>query len=176
MERDLVREVNELRRNPRGYAEKISRNKQYFQGNIWKHPNLKAGIKTEEGAAAYDEAIQFLRNRAQPCEELTPSNGLDNVAADFLKEFQNDADANVEIEPVVNRYGNFTGNFRRLVQFGSDTAEMVIINLVVSDGDRSRGHRDALLMPDLKRIGVAFGTHSTFRNASVIVACTKFDE
>ena len=42
-------------------------------------------------------AIQFLKNRAQPCNELTPSNGLDNVAADFLKEFQNDPDANVEI-------------------------------------------------------------------------------
>ena len=157
MERDLIREVNELRRDPRRYADKIARNKSYFQGNIWKHPDLKAGIKTEEGAAAYDEAIEFLRNRAQPAGELDPSSGLDKVARDFLVEFQRDPEANVEIEPIVNRYGNFTGSFKRLVQFGSDTAEMVVINLVVSDGDRSRGHRDALLMPDLKRIGVAHG-------------------
>ncbi len=175
MERDLIREINELRRDPRRYADKIARNKSYFQGNVWKHPDLKAGIKTEEGAAAYDEAIDFLRNRAQPAGELSESNGLDRAAEDFLKEFQRDPEANVEIESIVNKYGNFTGNFRRLVQFGSGTPEMVVINLVVSDGDRSRGHRDALLLSDLTRVGVAHGEHSTFRFCSVVVACTKFD-
>ena len=175
MERDLIYEVNKVRRDPAGYVDKLVRYKNYFQGNVWKHPDNKAGIKTEEGAAAVDEAIQFLRSQAQRVDELTPSKGLNKVAADFLREFQKDANANVELDPVISRYGNFTGNFRRLVQFGSDTAEQVVINLLVCDGDRSRGHRDALLADGLKRIGVAYGTQETYRFCSVIVACSKFE-
>ena len=176
-ERDLVREVNELRSNPKGYAEKIVKNKQFFKDgtNIWKHPDAKAGIKTEEGPSAYDEAIKFLKTHAVAVDKLTPSKGLNKVASDFLYEFQKDPNANVEIESIVDKHGNFSGNFRRLVQFGSHTPELVVVNLVVCDGDKSRGHRDALLSSDLKRVGVAHGEHDTYRQCSVIVACTKFD-
>ena len=176
-EKELYREVNKLRKNPARYAEKIVKNKQFFKdgSNIWKHPDAKAGIKTEEGPAAYDEAIRFLKNNAQAVGELTPSKGLNKIASDFLYEFQKDPNANVEIEPIVEKRGNFTGNFRRLVQFGSDTAELVVVNLVVCDGDKTRGHRDALLSDNLHQVGVAHGNHDTYRQCSVIVACTKFE-
>ena len=176
MERDLVREINDLRRSPSAYAEKLVKNKQYFNDKkVWKHPDAEAGIKTEEGPAAYDEAILFLRTKAEPQETLTPSKGLNRVAADFLAAFQKDVEAKVDIGEVVQKYGEFTGNFRRLAQFGSPTAEQVIVNLVVCDGDKSRGHRDALLAPFLKKVGVAFGNHETYKVCSVIVACTTFD-
>ena len=175
MEKDLIYEVNNVRSNPASYAEKLERYKSYFQGNVWKDPNSNVGIKTEEGAAAVDEAINFLRSKAQRVDSLTPSKGLNKVAADFLREFQKDANANVELDPVISRYGNFTGNFRRLVQFGSNTAEHVVINLLVCDGDKSRGHRDALLADGLKKVGVAYGPQDTYKYCSVIVVCSKFD-
>ena len=175
MEKDLIYEINNVRSNPASYAEKLERYKSYFQGNVWKDPNSNAGIKTEEGAAAVDEAINFLRSKAQRVDSLTPSKGLNKVAADFLREFQKDANANVELDPVISRYGNFTGNFRRLVQFGSNTAEHVVINLLVCDGDKSRGHRDAILADGLKKVGVAYGPQDTYKCCSVIVVCSKFD-
>ena len=177
MERDVVKEINDLRRSPSSYAEKLVKNKQYFKPgeNVWKHPDSEAGIKTEEGPAAYDEAILFLRTKAEPQETLKPSKGLNKVASDFLAEFQKDVNAQVEIEPVVQKYGEFTGNFRRLAQFGSATAEQVVINLVVCDGDKTRGHREALLFPTLKRVGVAYGNHDTYKRCTVIVACTTFE-
>lgn len=176
MERDLVREINDLRGNPQAYVEKLVKNKQYFKegGNIWKHPDNKAALKTEEGPAAYDEAIYFLKTKAEAAETLTPSKGLNKIAADFLAEYQKDANANVEIEPVVKKYGEFGGTIRRLVQFGSPTAEQIIIQLLVSDGDKTRGHREALLSKDLKKVGVAFGEHDVYRQCSVIVASTTF--
>ena len=176
MERDLVREINDLRRSPSSYAEKLVKNKQYFKdGKIWKHPDAEAGIKTEEGPAAYDEAILFLRTKAEPQETLTPSKGLNKVASEFLAAFQKDVEAKVDIGEVVKKYGDFTGNFRRLAQFGSSTAEQVVVNLVVCDGDKTRGHRDALLAPNLKRVGVAYGKHDVYKVCSVIVACTTFE-
>ena len=174
-ERDLVKQVNLLRTNPRGFADKIAASRTYFSGNIWKHPDLKAGIKTEEGPAAYDEAIDFLRRQAKPVDELTPSKGLCKIAADFLREYQKDANANVDMDMIIDRHGKFTGNFRRLIEFGGATAEQAVINLVVSDGDKSRGHREALLSDGLKKIGVANGTHDVYRTVSVIVACTQFE-
>ena len=64
-EKDLVNEINELRKNPKAYAEKLVKNKQYFKenSNNWKHPDAKAGIKTIEGPAAYDEAIDFFKKK-----------------------------------------------------------------------------------------------------------------
>ena len=177
IEKDIIKEINEYRTNPKLYAEKLVKNKAYFREgtNIWKHPNAKAGLKTEEGPAAYDEAIEYLRNKAEAAEELVPSKGLNKIAIDFLTEYQKNADANVEIDPIIGKHGNYEGHFRRLIQFGSDSAELVIVNLIVSDGDKSRSYRDALLSKDLKRVGVAHGTHDVYRFCSVIAACTKFE-
>jgi uncharacterized protein YkwD len=176
VESELIRQVNLLRKDPAGFASKINASKTYFVngGNIWKHPDAKAGIKTEEGPAAYEEAIRFLRS-ARPVPELTPSKGLSRIAGDFLVQYQSDANANVEMDSIIDKYGKFTGNFRRLIEFGGINAEQSIINLVVSDGDKSRGHREALLADNLNVIGVAHGTHDVYRNCSVIVAATQFE-
>ena len=174
-ERDLIKEINLLRTNPKGFADKIAAAKTYFKGNIWRHPDAKAGIKTEEGPAAYDEAIDFLKRKASPVDELIPSKSLSKIAGDFLGEFQRDFNAEVEMDPIIDRYGKFTGNFRRLVEFGANSPEQVIINLVVSDGDKSRGHRDALLLDNIKYVGVAHGTHDTYRTCSVITCATQFE-
>lgn len=177
MENDIVREINDLRRSPSAYAGKLVKYKTYFEdgGNIWKHPDNKAKIKTEEGPVAYDEAILFLRTKAEPQESLTPSKGLNKIALEFLDKYKEDTDANVDLESVVSKYGDFTGSFRRLIQFGSPTAEQIIINLVVCDGDKTRGYREALLDPNLKMVGVAHGEHKQYRQCSVITLCTKFN-
>ena len=79
------------------------------------------------------------------------------------------------MDPIIDRHGKFTGNFKRLVEFGANSPEQVIINLVVSDGDKSRGHREALLLDNLKYVGVAHGTHDTYRTCSVITCATQFE-
>lgn len=38
------------------------------------------------------------------------------------------------------------------MDFGGETPELVLINLVVSDGDPSRGQRESLLSTDLKKL------------------------
>ena len=173
-ERQLIDEVNALRTNPATWAAKINASKTYFEGNIWKHPNSKAGIKTNEGPAAYEEAIRALKQTPK-VDALVPSKGLCRIAEEFLREYQKDANANVEMDSVIDKYGKFTGNFRRLVEFGGINAEQSIINLVVSDGDKDRGHRQALLADNLTRIGVAHGEHGTYRNCSVIVMASTFE-
>ena len=174
--RDLVKELNELRRDPRGYSYKVQKYKDYFEGNILRIPGNKAGIKTEEGPAAYDEAISFLKT-AQAAKEMVPSKGLCNIAEEFLSIVQGQDPnnlSNIDMDSIISKYGSFTNKFSRSMEFGGATAEQVIVNLVVSDGDKSRGQRDALLNDDLAKCGIATGTHETYRTATVIVGSSNF--
>ena len=174
IEKNIIKEVNELRTNPKAYAEKIEKNKQYFKDKIYRHPEDKNGVKTQEGAEAYDEAIDFLKNKAVAVEALTPSKGLNKIALDLLAEYQKDVDAQIDLDTIIGKHGNYEGAYRQVIQMGSQRAEQIIINLVVSDGDKTRGQRDALLQDNIKQVGVAFGKHDIYRHITVVTECTKF--
>ena len=124
--------------------------------------------------AAYDEAIEFLKN-ASPVEELKPSKGLMSIGNDMLELFQNNPNDKTDINTIIDKYGSYGGSFRRSVEFGAPTPEQAIINLVVCDGNKSRGNRKALLDENLEKIGIASGKHDTYRTCSVIVGCTRFE-
>ena len=176
---DVIAEINELRTNPSGYARKIRKYADYFDSNsgkILRVPGSTVGIKTNEGRRAYEEAADFLSG-ATPVEAFEPSDGLSRVAQDFLdKVVKTDPSrvSEINMDDIIARHGEFTGNFSRAMEFGAGSSEQVVINLVVSDGDKTRGQRDSLLNGNLKRVGVATGSHNTYRTTTVIVSCTKF--
>ena len=174
---ELLNEINLLRSNPKGYAEKVLKYKSYFDGNILRIPGTKGGIQTEEGPAAFAEAANFLLS-AEPIEEMTPSKGLTGIANDLLSNIQNcepDELDSIDMNQIIEKYGSFGGNFSRSMQFGGENAEQVIMNLIVNDGDKSRSQRDSLLDDDLKVVGIATGKHKYFGNCSIIVSSTTFD-
>ena len=177
---DIIAEINELRTNPRGYAQKIRQYKEYFSGKILRLPGSSVGIKTTEGPDAYEEAATFLESAdTQEVCAFETSDGLTKVAQDFLEAVNNTEPSRVgeiNMEDIIARHGEFTGNFSRAMEFGASTSEQVVINLVVSDGDKARGQRDSLLNGGLKRVGVATGPHNTYRTCTVIVSCTKFTD
>ena len=175
--RQLVDEINEARTNPAGYASKVEAYIPHFTDKILKIPNSRVGIKTQEGAAAYEECVNFLRS-AEPTEAHIPSRGLTRIANDFLSGVQSvepSQIATIDMNAIIDKYGSFQGNFSRAMEFGGSTPEQVVVNLLVSDGDQSRSQRDALLNPILKRVGVSQGKHDIYRTVTIIVSCTKFE-
>ncbi len=174
---DLIMEINLLRTNPKKYAKTISKYMNYFKGKLLCLPESNAGIQTEEGVEAFKEAVDFL-NKQPKIEPLKPSKGLCRIAEDFISIYQKPDSgdlANKDMEEIINKYGSFSGSFSRAMDFGGETPEMAIINLVVSDGDPSRGQRESLLSTEIKRIGVANGKHDTYRHCSAIITCTEFE-
>ena len=172
----LVNEINELRTNPKAYAKKVGKYIDYFKGKALYIPGAKAGIRTEEGAEAYKEAVDFL-SKAEPVEPLKPSKGLGRIAKDFLEEVQkvDPQDlGNINLEEIIDKYGAYNGHINREVSMGDETPENILASLLASDGDPSRGHREALLSTDLQRIGAANGTHKIYRFCTVIIYCTQF--
>ena len=174
--RQLVEEINLARTNPAAYASKVEGYIPYFQDKILKLPDQRVAIKTQEGAAAYEECVNFLRS-AEPTEAHVPSRGLTRIANDFLSGVQSvdpSQIGTIDMNAIIDKYGSFQGNFSRAMEFGGSTPEQVVINLLVSDGDKSRSQRDALLNPILKRVGVAQGKHDIYRTVTIIVSCTVF--
>ena len=170
--KNLIREVNQLRTNPAKYAEKLEKSKTYFKGTTWEHPELKAGIATQEGPKAYDEAIRFLKYQ-KPVGGLIPSKALTKIAQDMCRAYARDKEVDIDAE--VDKYGAFDGEFGSMIEYGGRNPEMTVINLVVSDGDKTRAHRKTLFEPSVKKIGVANGTHKMFKTISVIVSCDVFE-
>lgn len=178
MEADIVEELNDLRRDPQGFADKVAKYKDYIdEDKILRVPGVLHGIRTEEGKAPYVEAVEFL-NKATPTYELTPSKGLFAVASDLLKLIQKEDPnnlGNIDMDSIINKYGEFSGDFHRSIEFGGTSGEHTIIDLVAGDGDKSRGQREALLNETLKKVGVASGRHDKYRFINIIVACTQFN-
>ena len=173
---ELLAEINTLRTNPKKYAKTIGKYINYFKSNLLCLPGSNAGIQTEEGPEAYREAVDFLSSHPR-IEALKPSKGLCRIAEDFVEAVQKDSNdlESKDMEDIINKYGAFTGSFSRAMDFGGETPEQAIINLIVSDGDKSRGQRESLLSTEIKRIGVANGAHPTYRHCTAIVTCTDFE-
>lgn len=174
---ELLGEINALRTNPKKYARTISKYISYFKGKLLCLPGSNAGIQTEEGPEAYREAVDFLSKHSR-IEALKPSKGLCRIAEEFIAAVQkpdsNELE-NKDMEDIINKYGSFSGSFSRAMDFGGETPEQAVINLIVSDGDKSRGQRESLLSTEIKRIGVANGDHDTYRHCTAIVTCTEFE-
>ena len=174
--KELVQEINSVRTNPSAYAEKIEKYKSYFTGKILKIPGAKVNIQTKEGPDAYEECANFLKT-AEPACELTPSKALTKMSNELLEVVKKDPGeiGSVDMNALIEKYGSFTGSFNRVMECGGSTPEQVVINLLVSDGEKTRGQRDALLSKALKRVGIASGKHDIYRTATMILFCTKFD-
>lgn len=174
---ELLGEINTLRTNPKKYARTISKYVSYFKGKLLCLPGSNAGIQTEEGASAYREAVDFLSKHSR-IDPLKPSKGLCRIAEEFIAAVQKPNSNEIEnkdMEEIINKYGTFAGSFSRAMDFGGETPEQAVINLIVSDGDKSRGQRESLLSTEIKRVGVANGRHDTYRHCTAIVTCTEFE-
>jgi len=173
---NLINEINNIRKNPSAFADKLLSFKSYFKGNVVKFPGQKVGSQTEEGFAAFEDAAKYLKT-CNPVDDIIPSKGLSKIAKDYLDKI-GESEINdmgeIEIDSIIKKYGNFSGSFSNGMDFGSETPELVAINLVVSDGDPDRGNRDLILNPKLKKIGISTRIHKIYGNLTIIVSCEDF--
>lgn len=173
---NIIEEVNKVRTDPKAYSEKLKSYVSYFKGNILRVPD-KTPIKTNEGPAAFEEAAKFLEGQA-PLGALRVSLGLNLASQESLSEIQKTEDTaaldNQNLDAIIDKFGDIEGHFAQAVDFGSSTAELVVINLIVDDGDTSRGNRNNILSPQFRFIGVASGDHSSYNDATVLMFARTF--
>lgn len=172
----IIAEINFARSKPKEFAAKLKNYEQYFKGDILRIPGQTA-IKTSEGFKAFKEAAETLEN-ANPLGLLCINTHLTKIAEDAFNIIDKSGDAdvanNINLDDLISKYGQIAGQFSQAVDFGSSTAELVAVNLIVDDGDQNRGNRANILNPKFLIIGVANGKHKTFHHCTVITYARHF--
>jgi uncharacterized protein YkwD len=125
-------------------------------------------LQTQEGTAAVDEAILFVR-RTRPVPTLQFSAALTLAARDLVRDqgvrgttghYSSDGRNSFQR---MERYGKLHQTAGENIAYGSDTAQAVVRDLIVDDGVRDRGHRTNIFKPRFRLVGVACGYHRQYR-------------
>jgi hypothetical protein len=172
----IIDEINLVRKEPQNYADKIRKYLEFFKGKILKIPE-SIPIMTTEGPQAFEEAAFFLDNSdAQPALKYSP--GLTHAAHEALLDIQKSEDAEgideMNIDTYIEKHGQVIGHFAQAIDFGSSLPELVVVNLLVDDGDSSRANRENIMDPHFKLLGVASGAHSLYHRCSVLMYARHF--
>jgi hypothetical protein len=173
----LIEELNQCRKDPKKYSEKVRSYIKYFRGRILSLPNM-IGLMTNEGADAFIEAAEFLENK-NPISKLKYSPGLTHIAHDYMNEIQKFDDISkakkVNLTSIINKYGVYYGDeIKQLIDFGALIPELIVINIIVNDGDKDREIRNVFFNENFCDVGVSTGEHLTYNKCTVILFCNKF--
>jgi uncharacterized protein YkwD len=181
LEKDVIRELNKVRTNPPQYAKvQVAKLKTYYRGNLIRYPG-KIPIMTEEGVKAVDECYKVLL-KTKPMGLLSPSSGLSKAAKELVKDQSGTSRTGHESSngsspfDRMSRYGKWMYSAAENIDYGYNQADQIVLSLLVDDGVAGRGHRDNILNPNFKVIGVAGGTHKLYRNMFVMDLATGYKE
>ncbi len=165
LEQAVLEEVNRARTNPEAYADWLEEMKQYYEDNGFKLPG-QSPIRISEGVEAVDKAIEFLRD-ARPLPALSLSRGMAMAARDYVKE--QEASDSSQLADRLNRYGSASDPLGENISYGSNTAQGVVIQLIVND-------RENIFNPDFQVTGIACGPHGSSESICAIAYAGKYQE
>ena len=174
----VVEEINKARSDPAAYSKKINDLLKYFHGKVLELPK-EAGIETTEGQAGYKEAADFLAKAAK-VEPLKVDDKLTKVAEEIVAEMRKKKDEaevdKVDRKAIIKKHGHTEGRFGDSTDFGSMTPQMVVVNLLVDDGNKSRSNRKLLFNKEYKILGVGNTAHDEFGSITFIAFASDFVE
>jgi uncharacterized protein YkwD len=176
--RTVIQQMNRVRTDPQGYADFLETCRPYYQGRLLELPG-QIPIRTQEGIGALNEAIRVLR-RTAPVGPLDDSTALTaSAGALAIEQAQTGGvghfgrDGSTPFSRMA-RYGTWLDQAAENVDYGARSAERIVADLVIDDGEGDRGHRRNILNQDFHVAGAGFGRHPRFGTVCVIDFAARF--
>lgn len=171
LDKSVLDEINLARTDPLRYAKIVQGARADYRGKILRLEGRN--IATKEGTAAVDEAIRFLRKQ-KPLPPLRWEEGLRRAATDLLndqgptkKTGHTGSDSSTP-QARIERYGKWTRAIAENLNYGFTDARWVVMQLIIDDGVRDRGHRANIFNPAFDAAGAACGPHAGFGSMCVV--------
>lgn len=173
---DLLKAINSIRKTPEQWADKID--KEYIK-NMDKdkvtHTVWKRAFK--EGLPAMQEAVKYLKN-AKPKEELKLSFGMCYAAfkhSEYLADKKSMTHTGKGGSSMSNRLEEF-GDWQTTIGENiikttpnTRTAEHIVMELVIDDGVKNRGHRENIFKSSFKKLGVGIANEGNGEDIVTLV-------
>mmetsp|Transcript_241 Transcript_241/g.832 ORF Transcript_241/g.832 Transcript_241/m.832 type:complete len:286 (+) Transcript_241:47-904(+) len=184
-ELEIFDTINQARTNPQRMVERLEEMKQYYtDDNCFRYPG-EPTLRTKEGVAAVDEAIEELRALiAAPLAPMALWKGLiyscrDHVSDQWRAEnsptgHQGTDNSNPPARG--SRYGEWGLLCGEALSYGEKEPFRVVAYLLVDDGREERPHRKRLLGMEVLCAGVAAGAHKRCGSLAVVMIADKFEE
>lgn len=178
LERELLTEMNLARTQPAEYAAYLEQLKPFFKGNVYT-PAGGRSFNTQEGWAAVEEAIRFLR-AAKPIAPFNVAEGMCYGAGELVKDQTKSGGTGHKgsdgsfCEQRLMRYGTWAAPVGENLSYGRQSARERVLELIIDDGFSSRGHRLRILNAGHKVAGISCGPHTSLGNVCVITMAGGF--
>jgi uncharacterized protein YkwD len=172
-EAGILAELNRLRADPARYAEVLRHQRWYYRGDILAIPGFPE-VLTKEGLRPVDEAIAALESIRGGRGLVTLSAGLSRAAADHARDegrlglTGHAGSDGSDFRGRIERYGKWSGAIGEDISYGAQGAREVVSDLLIDDGVANRGHRNSLLDPRWRYVGIACGAHASYRMVCVM--------
>ena len=160
-EKQLFEEINYARANPHEYVKALELFKKNYRGNQIHYP--EGGVLvTNEGVAALDDAINFLRT-IKPLPPLDLRSGMVKAAkahvTDLVSTGKSGHRGSDGSQPGqrLDRFGTWDQSYGENIVYESRTPRYDVIGMIIDDGTANRGHRENLFAPEFRVVGVAAG-------------------
>ncbi|MCS7292976.1 MAG: hypothetical protein RMI89_08415 [Gloeomargarita sp. SKYBB_i_bin120] len=147
--RAILTEVNQLRRDPPGYADRLGVWRAYYRGKRWQPPGQPAQ-RTREGLPGLLAAQAWLQ-QVQPLPVLRPVTALAKAAVALVPQ---DITA-LSLAAQLQRYGQWEGLASACRSQGFTDARVIVAHWLIDDGQPQRPNRSNLLNPLFRVAGVA---------------------
>lgn len=177
---DVFNELNLVRSNPKKYADYVAEVLRLFKGKEIHKPG-QIPIVTEEGPAAVQECIKRLKS-LNPLPPFEFSDGLSKASQDHCDDIGpkgitgHDGSDGSNSESRTERYGEWDITIGENIDFGNNNGRDIVISLLIDDGVSNRGHRENILKPQFKVVGIGCGPHQEYEHMCTINFAGGFNE
>jgi uncharacterized protein YkwD len=178
---EIYLEINSLRTDPVSFAGRFKAELSNFKINNAKHRHGAVPIMTREGLSAAQEALSVLESSAA-LEPLLVSKGLASAAQGHCNDtgslgiVGHIGSRENTLQDRLEKCGKWSDCIAEALDYGSVTGFEVVVSFLIDDGLKTRPHRNALLNPRFRRVGVGMGPHSEYKTVTSVVFAGDFTE